>query len=148
MTNFRIFLVVFFGMFVLIRCQTSHRISGDQAFELKQYSVAIPLLIEKYDDEKNVIEKSVQAKKIAESYKRLQQNSNRLEWYQKAYLAVEDPNTLYEIGLSLKALERYQEAIEIFDRLSELAMYKHYVLENPESVYKHYSGWPNHDRLK
>lgn len=124
MTNFRIFLVVFFGMFVLIRCQTSHRISGDQAFELKQYSVAIPLLIEKYDDEKNVIEKSVQAKKIAESYKRLQQNSNRLEWYQKAYLAVEDPNTLYEIGLSLKALERYQEAIEIFDRLSELAMYK------------------------
>ncbi|MCB0660194.1 MAG: hypothetical protein KDC04_04620, partial [Saprospiraceae bacterium] len=106
MTDFRIFLVVFFGMFVLISCQTSHRISGDQAFELKQYSVAIPLLIEKFDDEKNVIEKSVQAKKIAESYKKLQQNSNRLEWYQKAYQAVEDPNTLYEIGLSLKALER------------------------------------------
>ena len=89
------------------------------AFELKQYSVAAQMLEEEFLIAKDERSKARISYTIAESYWKMGEVAQALPWYSKAINNQYGPKALDKKAYSLKHLERYNEAAEIFRMLAQ-----------------------------
>jgi len=87
------------------------------AFERKQFAVAAKMLPEEYTKEKSRVSKGKIAFKLGESYKRMNQNEQSIEWYKTAYDNSYGIEALKEYAFALKKAGRYKEAKIAFKEL-------------------------------
>ncbi|TVR76381.1 MAG: hypothetical protein EA412_13740 [Chitinophagaceae bacterium] len=102
----------------LSACTTTSEITDPNiAFDRKMYSIAAPLYVQEYREKEVPAQRAEAAFKAAESY-RLANNSESAErWYERAIeLDYRDPIVYYKYGQSLKANEKYQQAISAFEK--------------------------------
>ncbi len=101
---------------VLTSCTLTKPVkTGDMAYEFKQYGLAIELLEEEYNKEKNQAIKARKALYLAYSYDMLERYGEALPWYDVADQMYENENSSLELAQSLKKNERYKEASKLFE---------------------------------
>ncbi len=103
---------------LILSCTYVQKIKdGSTAFERKQYAVAIPMLKKELKKADSRVEKGKLAYKIAESYTKLNENQNSIEWYNKAYEDGYGVDALKGYAYGLKRNEQYKEAMAAFKNL-------------------------------
>ena len=90
---------------------------GATAYERKQFAVAIPLLEKEYKLAKSRADKGRIAYQLGDSYRRIGQEAQALPWFGTAYEQNYGAEALKAQAYSLKKLERYTEAREVFKNL-------------------------------
>ena len=99
-------------------CSSNRAIKdGRVAFDHKQYAVAIPLLEEEYQNEKDKIKKAEIAYFLGESHRNNNQDRSAAKWYDKAIELEYGPKAIYEMAYILKKLERYDVAARYFEEI-------------------------------
>ncbi|MBK8403537.1 MAG: OmpA family protein [Saprospiraceae bacterium] len=93
--------------------------SGREAYELKQYSLAISLLLKEYEEKPSLGQRAVLAFKIGHSYEKMGLYSKSLIWYKRAYEYGHGLAALEKYAFSLKQNEDYEAAIGTFGLLGE-----------------------------
>ena len=107
-----------FSIFVSTNCTYTIKVKdGQTAHELKQYSVAIPMLKKDFEREKTRSGKGPIAYRIADSYDHLSMPDEALKWYNIAYQNNYGPEALKGSAYQLKKLEKYTEARSAFKEL-------------------------------
>ncbi|MBK6785073.1 MAG: OmpA family protein [Saprospiraceae bacterium] len=94
------------------------------AFDLKQYSVAIEMLTEEYEDFTDDGRKGRIAFLLGKSYEKTLNYPLAGQWFKKAYEHKYGPEALKNLGLQLKNQERYQDAMSVFKEMVILPDYK------------------------
>lgn len=90
---------------------------GASAYERKQFAVAIPLLEKEFKQAKSRSDKGRIAFQLGDSYRRIGQEAGALPWFGVAYEQNYGAEALKAQAYSLKKLERYTEAREVFKNL-------------------------------
>ena len=114
--------------FVLLNTFSSCRlffetqIDAASAYESKQYILATDLLIEQYNEAKELQKKSDIAYKIAECFRLANRTKDSEKWYQKALEYSSDSIVTFKYALALKSNGNYKRAMQLF---------KEYALNNP-----------------
>lgn len=104
----------------LASCNSSKFVlTGEKAYDLKQYSNAPELLEKDFQQEKDPVRKSEIAFQIGESYSRYNQYVQAENWYKKA-IASGKETALLQQGKMLVAQEKYSDAINVFKKLGTL----------------------------
>lgn len=118
--NFRKQLLLCLAILVFASCnRSSFVLTGEKAYNLKQYSNAPELLEKDFQIEKDPGRKSEIAFQIGESYSKFNQYAKAEIWYKKA-AAEGKEDAVYQQGKMLMAQEKYTEAIEAFKKLAAL----------------------------
>lgn len=113
--NWLLLLNICFALF-LVGCGGYARIKdGRQAFELKQYAVAIRLLTDEVEKGKSY--QGENAFIIAESYNKLSQFADAATWYKRAYDEKYGNIALLKYAQMLRCGEKYDEAIALYTQL-------------------------------
>ncbi|MEO0625872.1 MAG: flagellar motor protein MotB, partial [Bacteroidota bacterium] len=115
----RFFLISFSAFALLLAgCSYTQKItSGPQAIDRKQYSEAVPLLQREYKRAKTRREKGKTAEMLGLAYAKTGQEEEALTWYRTAYDNGAGTDALRAHADLLKQLERYEEAIEVYNEL-------------------------------
>lgn len=92
---------------------------GNTAFELKKYSLAIELLSEEYENTRFRDVKAEKAFLLAESYSRIGNYPSASNWYQEAFRLGKGSRALEGYARTLKNLEDYDRAAEVYLQLIE-----------------------------
>ncbi|MFN0213583.1 MAG: OmpA family protein [Saprospiraceae bacterium] len=112
-TTASLFLLLFFSA-----CSYTLKIKdGSTAYERKQYATALPMLEKEYARAKTRKEKGQLAYLLGDSYRRIGQDANALPWFEAAYANNFGTEALKAQAISLKKLERYAAAREMFKNL-------------------------------
>ncbi len=100
----------FLLLFLVAGCVSAYKInSGLDAYELKQYSRAIPMFLNEYEEARDKEEKGKTAFYLAKSYERVNDDANSLKWYERA--------SEYEAGVDVyKFLAEAYKRQELYDR--------------------------------
>jgi len=102
-------------LFVLNGCSLTKPVkTGELAFAVKQYAVAIELLEVEYTEVNNSSEKYRKASLLAQSYDLLQDFPNALKWYDLADQLQTSDQTSIDLAYALKKNERYDDAANLF----------------------------------
>lgn len=103
---------------LLVACNYTLKVKdGRTAHELKQFSVAIPMLQKEQAKAKTRKERGQLAYLLGDAYKRTGQDEKSLEWFKVAYDNNYGPDALKAQAFALKKLERYAAAREAFKTL-------------------------------
>lgn len=112
------------GLFMLLLatgCTFTQKVrTGQQAYEVKQYSVAAALFETEYEASQNKSEKARLAFLAGESYRFLNDHGSAGNWYLTAYKEGYGETALEAYANSLKHQERYHEAIQAYEELLRL----------------------------
>jgi outer membrane protein OmpA-like peptidoglycan-associated protein len=92
---------------------------GDTAYQQMQYAKAIDFYKKEINKTKSRVQKGRIALKIADSYTRMNEPEKALPYYQQAWSGQAGLKSLEGKAVSLKMLERYDEAIETYLQLGE-----------------------------
>lgn len=90
---------------------------GRTASERKQFDTAIPMLQSEFGRAKTRAEKGQLAYLLADAYRRTGRDESSLNWYKTAYDNNYGPEALKAMAFTLKKLERYTEAAQVFKDL-------------------------------
>ncbi len=90
---------------------------GSTAYERKQFATAVPLLEKEYPRAKTRKEKGQLAYLLGDSYRRVGQDEKALPWFEAAYANNFGAEALKAQAFTLKKLERYAAAQEVFKNL-------------------------------
>jgi peptidoglycan-associated lipoprotein len=90
---------------------------GRTAYDRKQFSTAVPMLEKEYAKAKTRKEKGQLAYLLGDSYRRIGQDEKSLSWFEAAYSNNFGPEALKAQAFTLKKLERYGAAREVFKNL-------------------------------
>jgi len=90
---------------------------GATAYERKQYATAVPLLEKEFPRAKTRKEKGNIAYLLGDAYRRMGQDEKSLPWFEAAYANNFGPEALKAQAFTLKKLERYAAAREVFKNL-------------------------------
>jgi outer membrane protein OmpA-like peptidoglycan-associated protein/tetratricopeptide (TPR) repeat protein len=90
---------------------------GRTAYDRKQFATAIPMLEKEYASAKIRKEKGQLAYLLGDSYRKIGQDEKSLPWFEAAYANNFGPEALKAQALTLKKLERYPAAREVFKNL-------------------------------
>lgn len=113
--------ILLFASFFVLGCTTSNKInSGTQAFQLKRYAVAIPLLEEEFKKAKDQKSKAEIALLLAESYNNQNQYEIAEDWYKTYRDNSLEQNAPLLYGKSLMRNEKYSEAKEVLEQYLKL----------------------------
>ncbi len=110
-------LVSYFFLFALVLggCNYTMKVrTGDMAYEVKQYAVAVELLNKEYNKAKTRLERGELAYKLGLSYKELNQTDQAIKWFLTAYDYGAGVDALREYAYALKRDEQYEEAVRAF----------------------------------
>ena len=88
-----------------------------QAYEVKQFSLAVQLFEKEYNSTRNLKDKPVLAYYLGESYTMLNDPANAAKWYHQAYKDGYGPEAMGKYAESLKMQEKYDEAIWAYEVL-------------------------------
>lgn len=118
----KIFLALFFLIF-LSGCKHWFYVqSADDAFYSKEYTVAAKLYQEEYEEAKDQFTKAATATKIADAFRLSNKTIEAEQWYQRALNYSSDPEVTYKYGQMLKSNQKYEDA---------KATFKEYAYNNP-----------------
>jgi len=90
---------------------------GSTAYERKQFATAVPLLEKEYPRAKTRKEKGQLAYLLGDSYRRIGQDAKALPWFEAAFANNFGADALKAQAFTLKKLERYAAAREVFKNL-------------------------------
>ncbi len=90
---------------------------GRTAYDRKQFAVAVPMLEKEFARAKTRKEKGELAYQLGDSYRRTGRDEQSLRWFQTAYDNNYGADALKAQAYTLKKLERYPEAREVFKNL-------------------------------
>lgn len=107
-------------LFTGVGCRKLFRspINAETAYRTKQYDSAARLLTEQYGEEKNPLNKSKIAYKIAECYRLSNQTTAAEVWYGKALEYTEDPEVTFRYAEMMKSNGKYDAANKLFKEYS------------------------------
>ena len=116
----RTLFITIIGSLLFISCRVNKEIKdGITAYEHKQYAVAVLLLEEEYNNEKEKTKRAELAYFLGESYRFNNENREAAKWYDKAVELGYGAKALYEMAYVLKKLERYELAGRYFKEILE-----------------------------
>ncbi|MEM6396320.1 MAG: OmpA family protein [Bacteroidota bacterium] len=105
-------------VFLLAGCSYTQKITtGPQAIDRKQYSEAIPLLQKEYKRAKTRREKGQFAEMLGLAFVKTGKEEEALTWYRTAYDNGAGTDALRAHADLLKQLERYEDAINVYNEL-------------------------------
>ena len=136
------FKCLWIGLIVAIltsSCSFTQKVkTGQQAFEVKQYSVATQLFEKEYNATETKSDKARLAFFAGESYRHLNDHGSAGNWYLNAYEDGFGEQALEAYANSLKQQERYQEALKAYEDLLKLApgnaAYRGYVTVTKQAI--------------
>ena len=103
-------------------CEFTYKIkSGEEAFEVKQYSVAAEMLSEEYGQSASMSEKARKAFMLGRSYEMMNNPEEAVHWFGIAAQDQYGAQALERYADNLVRLERYDEAIEAYTELMRLS---------------------------
>lgn len=111
--------------FILVALFTTSCVTGlktkssTEAYDSKQYSLAISLLVKEYDEKPSLGQRAILAFKIGNSYEKMGLYSKSLIWYKRSYEHGYGLTALEKYAFILKQNEDYEAAISAFGLLSE-----------------------------
>jgi len=113
-----------FILFCLVVFSTSCAINkgikdGKHAYQLKQYSVAIDMLVEEFSKEGNETKKAELAFLIGDSYQKINDYGNAVDWFNTSLKTYDRLETLHELAYAFKKTEQYSKAANAFAMLYE-----------------------------
>lgn len=112
------FSILFLILFVLGACTYTMKIQdGTMAVDRKQYAVAVPMLKKEFDKAKTRVEKGKIAYLLGLSYNGLNQGSDAISWFKKAYDNQYGIEAFEAYAFALKQDEQYVEAARVFKEL-------------------------------
>jgi len=98
-----------------VSCTITKKVkTGDEAYALKQYSVAVEMLEEEYDQLRNKEEKYRKAFYLGESYDILNRPDEAIRWYKKAVKHQPNATIRRKLAHAYKKNEQYQDAHDLF----------------------------------
>ena len=101
------------------QCSFTKKIrTGEEAFEVKQYSIAAQMLTEEYKQTTYLNEKGKKAFLIGSSYERMNQIEPSIEWYRLADEHNFGVAATEKYAEMLKRAQKYQEAIQVYRELA------------------------------
>ncbi len=115
----KIFLWTGFAVLLLWQgCSFTQKVkTGLQAYEVKQYAVAVQLFQEEYEASTNPADKAKLAFLAGESYSRLNDQPNAASWYATAAKEGYGPEAKEKNAEALRRQEKYEDAIAIYEDL-------------------------------
>ncbi len=93
--------------------------TGEDAFDVGQYSVAVQYLEKEYNDATSEAVRSDKAFLMGQAYEKMNDPDEALRWYRISAKGVNSPNKLIYLAYALKNTGRYQEALNSFDALAK-----------------------------
>ncbi|MFN0175555.1 MAG: OmpA family protein [Saprospiraceae bacterium] len=103
---------------LLLSCTYTLKIKdGATAYERKQFATAVPLLEKEFTRAKTRKEKGQLAYLLGDSYRRIGQDEKSLPWFEVAYANNFGADALKAQAFTLKKLERYAAARDVFKNL-------------------------------
>ncbi len=107
-------------LFLCFACSYQIKIkTGDQAYESKQFAVALNLYKTEFEQIENPKDKAYKAFRIGQCYKNVSNFEQSLKWFKKAYDLNYGLKALEEYAFALKNNGEYEAAISAFQELSE-----------------------------
>lgn len=107
-------------LFFISACAINKGIKdGAHAYQLKQYSVAIDMLVDEFASEKNENKKAEIAFLIADSYQKKNDYSNAVDWFSTSLGLYDRLETLHALAFAFKKTEQYSKAANAFAMLYE-----------------------------
>ena len=109
-------LFIFISIFLMSACKSTSKVKdGQEAYQLKKFSLASDMLEKDFNKSKDVKEKSKIALLIAQSLDKQLRYSDALDWYKKiADMRAIDNSIMYYVN-GLKRVEKYDEAFKVLD---------------------------------
>lgn len=102
----------------MLSCTFTRKIkSGEMAYERKQYAIAAVMLEEEYNSSRNKSQKARLAFLAGRSYIKMQEYEQALLWFENALTNDYGDLAGWELGQLYKSLQRYGDAIEVFENL-------------------------------
>ena len=114
----RIFVIAISALFYSCSVNKSVK-DGAHAYKLKQYSVAIDLLVKEFGETNRKAKKAEKAFLIADSYQKLNDYTNAVDWLESSLELYDRPETLHELAFAFKKTEQYGKAANAFAMLYE-----------------------------
>jgi len=87
---------------------------GATAVDLKQYSVAVPMLKREFKKAKTRKDKGEIAMNLGRALRETSDDDAAIQWFQTAYDNNAGPDALREKAAALKRLQRYEDAIQVY----------------------------------
>jgi peptidoglycan-associated lipoprotein len=110
----RYYIYFLLGVFLWIvpSCVFTEKVrDGRTAYDRKQYSVAVQLFSKEYEQTRDNREKAIIAYYLAESYQKVHNNHQSMQWYGQASRLGLGYEATLGLARTLKSEERYEEAI-------------------------------------
>ena len=99
-------------------CSFTYKIkSGEEAYEVKQYAVAVEMLQEEYNSTPSEEQRAYLAFLAGKSYDMMNQPEDASDWYARSIDAGAGASVREHYATSLRTQERYQEAIVVYEEL-------------------------------
>src|SRR5690606_2603713 len=110
---------------IISSCSSTKKIkSGETAYELKQYALAVDLFLDEFENHSNESRKARIAFLLGKSYENILMYPDALEWYKRATDLQFGAEAVKNTGLMLKAEERYADAVKVFELLASYPEYR------------------------
>jgi peptidoglycan-associated lipoprotein len=107
---------------IMQSCSFTQKVkTGLQAYEVKQYAVAVELFKQEYEQSKSPEEKARLAFLTGESYSMLNYQAEAATWYKKAIDDGYGEEAKVNYADALKRQERYADALQVYDELAREA---------------------------
>lgn len=139
--NLKYFFYIVVWITIFQACASTKKIkSGEVAYDLKQYALAIELFLDEYENHSNESRKSRIAFLLGKSYEKTLEYTEALEWYKRAADLQFGPEAIKHTGWMLKVQERYTDAIQIFELLASYPEYRQ-IAEKEKLICREANRW-------
>lgn len=109
-------------LMVLLSCMSQKKLkSGQEAYEVKQYALAISFYKNEFEDATNKKSKASIAFQLGQCFSKISDSENELIWYKRAYDLGYGLPALEKYAFALKQNEQYDYAADVFNDLAEEA---------------------------
>lgn len=110
----------FFLIFLFISCNKTVKVrSGEDAFDVGQYSIAVQMLETEYEKAGSATVRSDKAFLLGRSYEKMNEPDKALLWYRRSATNSDSPSRLVYLAYALKNTGHYQEALTTFEELAK-----------------------------
>ena len=112
------FFIFFFSGLLLVGCSFGKKVkTGEMAYEIKQYAVAVEMLSQEYEKSDNTRLRARKAYLLGMSYVYLEENKLAINWLEKAIDKGYGNEALLAIAKAYKKSGDYRSSIEAYEQL-------------------------------
>ena len=108
-------------VFLFSNCNKTLKVkTGEAAFEVGQYSLAVELLTEEIENVNQAALRSDKAFMIGQAYEKMNEPDNALNWFRESTKGSDSPSKQLYLAYALKNTGKYEEALGAFQNLGKL----------------------------